>query len=76
VTEQIGPETTVDEVLTRLPGAATVFLDRRMHCVGCDLARFETLAEAARVYRQPTVELVAALRCLAPGAPKDPGDGE
>ena len=59
---EIGPDTTVDEVLARRPLAAKVFLARRMHCVGCDLARFETLAEAAGIYGQPADDLVADLR--------------
>ena len=42
---------TVDQVLARYPQTATVFLHRQMACVGCELAGFETLAEAAAVYR-------------------------
>ena len=40
----------VSDVLARNPAAARVFLDRRMSCVGCTFAPFETVGEAARVY--------------------------
>jgi hybrid cluster-associated redox disulfide protein len=65
---QIGPETIVADVLVHAPGAAAVFLARRMHCVGCDLARFETVADAARIYRQPVDQVVAELRRVAHAA--------
>ena len=53
---------TVDEVVTRFPATALVFVRRRMHCVGCDLARFESLGDAARLYGQPLDTLLADLK--------------
>lgn len=42
---------TVQNVITRCPAAAAVFARFRMACVGCAMAPFETLAEAASAYR-------------------------
>jgi hybrid cluster-associated redox disulfide protein len=53
---------TVAEVLDRWPGAARVFLRQGMACVGCDMARFDTVAEAAQAYDLPPAALIAALR--------------
>lgn len=43
------------------PGAVRVFLDRRMACPGCDMAPFETVGEAARIYGVDPRELLAEL---------------
>jgi hybrid cluster-associated redox disulfide protein len=40
---------TVAEVLQR-PVAARILVKHRMHCVGCAIARFETVAEACENY--------------------------
>jgi hybrid cluster-associated redox disulfide protein len=40
----------VTDVLAAHPAAARVFIERRMGCVGCAFAPFETVAEVARVY--------------------------
>lgn len=65
VGQEIGAETTVEDILARHPNAATVFVARRMHCVGCEMARFDTVAEAASIHHQPVDELVAELRRLS-----------
>ncbi len=59
---QISSEMNVDEVVSRYPAAARVFVRRRMACVGCQVARFETVAEACRAYRQPLGAVLAELR--------------
>ena len=73
---QLGSETSVDEVVTRFPRTARAFVRRRMHCVGCPLARFETLADVCGVYAQPLDSLLAEVRALVDdeGARQDPGD--
>jgi hybrid cluster-associated redox disulfide protein len=55
----------VDDLVTRYPATAQVFVRRRMHCVGCALARFETLAGAADAYGQPLESFLAELRSVA-----------
>jgi hybrid cluster-associated redox disulfide protein len=51
----------VADVVAGTPAAARVFLDRRMGCVGCAFAPFETVAEAARAYGIEPWELATSL---------------
>ena len=46
----ITPQHSVAEILTRWPAAASIFLQHRMGCVGCQLNAFDTLADTARIY--------------------------
>lgn len=39
-----------------------VFLRYHMACIGCSMAAFETLAEAARIYKIPLERLVSELQ--------------
>jgi hybrid cluster-associated redox disulfide protein len=55
----------VAEVLHRHPATLPVFLQRRMHCPGCPMAAFMTLAEAAAKYGLESGELLGALRAAA-----------
>ncbi len=41
----------VAELIERYPEASGVFTRFRMSCIGCAMAPFETLAEAAAAYR-------------------------
>ncbi|MBX6342703.1 MAG: DUF1858 domain-containing protein [Thermomicrobiaceae bacterium] len=61
----IDARTNLDELVTRYPATAAVFVAHRMHCVGCDIARFETVEDACRIYRIPLDALLAALRRAA-----------
>jgi hybrid cluster-associated redox disulfide protein len=51
----------VFDVLSESPAAARVFIERRMGCVGCTFARFETVAEVAGVYGCDADELAYSL---------------
>ena len=53
---------TVAALLTREPRAARVLLDHGMHCVGCAIAPFETLAEICVIYGVSLEQLIADLR--------------
>ncbi len=53
---------TVEDVLQVWPETLRVFLHRRMACVGCEVARFHTVAEAARIYDVPAEMLLRELR--------------
>lgn len=55
----------VSAVLAEKPAAARVFLERRMGCIGCPFAPFETVAEAARVYGIDAFELANCLASVA-----------
>ena len=54
--------TTVAEALAVDPACARVFLAHGMACVGCPMARFETIEEAARSYGLEPAALAAALQ--------------
>jgi hybrid cluster-associated redox disulfide protein len=38
----------VDDVMTRSPRTIRIFLEFRMHCVGCPIACFHTVGDACR----------------------------
>lgn len=67
------PDTGVACLLGRHPATARIFLAHRMACVGCSLAAFETLADAAREYRLPLADFLAELEraAHAPAASTD-----
>ena len=60
--ESITADTTIDELVRRVPTAAEVLIRRRVHCVGCDLDRFHTVGDACRIYGQSLTTLVSELR--------------
>ncbi len=62
----------VADVLAARPGAARVFIDRGMGCVGCTFAPFETVAEAAHAYG---LEPRALARALSDDNPDHPEAG-
>ena len=52
---------TVSSVLDRWPQTADVFNRYNMACVGCPVAPYYTIAEAATVYKIPVDEFVTVL---------------
>lgn len=52
------PDLTIAALLATHPRAARVLLRHRMICVGCAMARFETVHDAAKVYRLDERELL------------------
>jgi len=61
------PQLTVAEVLDRWPATAAAFVRRRMACVGCAMAPFDTIGEAAAVYGIKVEGLLDELRRLTDG---------
>lgn len=59
------PTQTVERLLTAQPATARVFLRRKMACVGCVMAPFETVGEVARVYGIAEGEFLAELAAVA-----------
>ncbi len=57
----------VEEIMGRWPATARVFIQRKMACVGCIMAPFQTLAAAARAYGIPERELLADMQAAAQG---------
>jgi len=58
-------EQTVERTLNQFPLLAAVFVRRGMACVGCAMARFDTLGEAARSYGQEAENFLAELDITA-----------
>lgn len=55
-------EMTLEDFLTRWPETAEVFSRHNMACVGCPVAPFYTVAEAAVVYKLSTAEFIEELQ--------------
>jgi hybrid cluster-associated redox disulfide protein len=70
--ERLTGSTTVAEVLRKCPMAARILVSRRMHCVGCAIAPFETLADACDIYGVSLHDLLAELKATATSAPGCP----
>jgi hybrid cluster-associated redox disulfide protein len=51
----------VDDVMQHWPSTIRVFLDFRMRCIGCPIACFHTIADAAREHGVDCEAFVAAL---------------
>ena len=47
------------EIMSSWPSTIRVFLDRRMHCVGCPIAPFHTLIDAADEHGLLIAQLVS-----------------
>jgi hybrid cluster-associated redox disulfide protein len=58
--------TPVDAVLRQAPGAAHVFIAHHTACIGCSLAQFCMLEDAARHYRLDLQQLIAELQAAGP----------
>ncbi len=52
---------TVAGVLDRCPQLAAVFWQQRLFCVGCSMARFDTLRDVSRIYGLAPDALLRAL---------------
>ena len=59
----------IADVLARWPQTVSVFLRHHMICVGCGMARFETLSEIASVYDLDLNGLLHELRQVIETAP-------
>ncbi|HET7409765.1 MAG TPA: DUF1858 domain-containing protein [Paracoccaceae bacterium] len=58
----VSPQSIVGAVLEELPETLPVFIVNRMHCPGCVMAPFMTLAEAADSHRLDLDTLLDELR--------------
>jgi len=48
--KMISEKTTIEEVLTMYPEANKIFLKYGLDCIGCQVAEFESIGHACRVY--------------------------
>lgn len=51
----------IEDALTRWPQTAVIFQQHNMACVGCAVANFYTIADAANVYGLPQAQFLAEL---------------
>jgi hybrid cluster-associated redox disulfide protein len=59
------PDDLVDDVMSRSPRTIRAFLAFRMHCVGCPIACFHTVADACREHGVDRDAFMNALRACA-----------
>lgn len=52
----------VKEIMDRWPDTASAFIARRMHCVGCPMGPFHTLADAAMEHRLELCDLEESIQ--------------
>ncbi len=53
------------EIMSRWPPTIRMFLDRRMHCVGCPIAPFHSVVDAAEEHGLSYAVLLAELEARA-----------
>lgn len=64
----IHADTNVDWLLEHVPAVTSVFVRRRLHCIGCPLARFESVTDVCKIYGVRLDDFLADLRSSAAGA--------
>ncbi len=52
---------TISDLLERQPRAASIFIQRKMLCIGCPAEAFHTLEDAARLYGFDLTDFIAAI---------------
>ncbi len=60
----ITKNTSIDEIMENYPEAAEVLLMHGMHCLGCEAAQFETLADAAKAHGLDVNKLVEEMNAV------------
>jgi hybrid cluster-associated redox disulfide protein len=69
------PSNTIHELLAAYPAAARVLIGHRMHCVGCDVSPFETIADACGIYGMAAEDLFAEIERASAGLAVADGGG-
>lgn len=65
------PRLSVSELLKRYPCTVSVFMHYRMACVGCAIADFHTVAQAAALYELDGAQFVSELECAIQNASQE-----
>ncbi len=55
-------DSVVDDIMRQWPATMRVFLDYRMHCVGCPIAVFHTVNDSCREHGVDAEAFLGALR--------------
>ena len=61
---EIHADMTIMEVLQAKPAAAEVFQEMGMHCLGCAMARGETVGQAAEVHGHDVNEIIEKINAI------------
>ena len=56
------PNSTIADLVAAFPAAARILVGHRMHCVGCDVAAFETIADACAIYGVAVEDVIAEVQ--------------
>ena len=67
MSRNLSADLTVGELMTRWAETIGVFLRHRMACVGCNMAPFDTVVDAARMYRISPEHLLTELAKVVAG---------
>jgi hybrid cluster-associated redox disulfide protein len=67
---QVTPETNLQQLLTNFPNLIPLFIQERLACVGCVMARFETLDELSRNYNLDLTQFIADIETILAQAPQ------
>ena len=68
----VAPERLVDDVMRQWPATIRVFLDFRMHCIGCPIGCFHTIDDACREHRVDPNAFLSALRATIAALSPEP----
>lgn len=66
--EMLSPTLIVADLLKIRPETIPVFIKYRMACVGCAMSSFETIKDAASIYRLPYQQFLNELQQVIWGA--------
>lgn len=65
----LSPDLTVQQILDRWPQSAPFFIRSRLACVGCPMAKFDTLQDVADNYRLRLPILLSDLELALQSSP-------
>jgi len=63
--ESLTADTSIAKLLDKYPQLIQVFMQYHMSCIGCSMAHFDTLKEAAENYGLPLDEFISILERAA-----------
>lgn len=66
----IDPDMSLDEIMRRWPETVSVFMKKRMSCVGCPIASFHTIVDAAEEYHLDEEQFAEELALARAGSAK------
>jgi len=60
---------TLQAIMTKWPGTVRLFIDWRLHCVGCPIANFHRLSDSAYEHRYALIDLKQAVQLAIDASP-------